>query len=212
MNITPLKPENIAQASALFGENFHQLRRAVPALPGRMEDPAFTAEYLHHLLQSSAVIGAFDGNRLLGYLGWWLVDRFRDTDRKAAYCPVWAHAVVSEQQESVYRALYRAAATEWFSASCQAHAISILANDEPARQVWFWNGFGLAVVDAVRTLDPLGIPSPEGYLLRKAVQSDAEALASIDAEHWRHYAEPPTLMLAGSANTASEFIELLEIP
>lgn len=215
MNITHLTRQQIAPAAALFAGGFARLRQSVPALPAQMEDPAASAGYLENLLAHSKALAAFDDDRLVGYLGWWLVDSFRDTDRKAAYCPVWAHAVAAEDTRAVmrvYRALYRAASAEWLDAGCQAHALTLLAGDEAAQETWFWNGFGLAVVDAVRSLDPLGIPCPDGYTLRRAAPVDARSLALIEAEHWRHYAEPPTLMVANAASSADEFVHLLENP
>lgn len=213
MNILPLKKEHIQEAAVLFAQSFMKLHQAVPALPDRMETPACTAKYLDELLANSGAVAAFDGGRLVGYLGWWIVDGFRDTDRKAAYCPVWAHAAAGESEKSrIYRALYREASAQWFAARCQAHAITLLANDEAAQQAWFWNGFGLTVVDAIRSLDPLDIQPPANYTLRKAGAADAVALAAIEAEHWRHYAEPPTLMVSNGANTAHEFVQLLAEP
>ena len=47
--------------------------------------------------------------------------------------------------------LYRAASAKWTEAGCEVHAITLLANDDEAQNAWFWNGFGLAVVDAVRS-------------------------------------------------------------
>jgi GNAT superfamily N-acetyltransferase len=215
MIITPLTRQQIATAAALFASNFTRFHQSAPALPAQMEDPAAAEGYLENLLAHSKAIAAFDGDRLVGYLGWWLIDAFRDTDRKAAYCPVWAHAVAADDTRAVsriYRALYRAASAEWLAAGCQVHAVTLLAGNEAAREVWFWNGFGLAVVDAVRSLDSLGIPCPDGYALRRAVPADARSLALIEAEHWRHYAEPPTLMVANAASSTDEFIQLLENP
>jgi ribosomal protein S18 acetylase RimI-like enzyme len=216
MNIAPLSKQDIPAAAALFAQDFKRFRQSLPILPDRMENPAPTAGYLDTLLAHSQALAAFEGDRLVGYLGWWLVDGFRDTGRKAAYVPVSGHAVANSQSPAAvaqtYRALYRASSEVWLNAGCQAHAITLLANDEAARQVWFWNGFGLTVVDAVRSLDPLGISAPDGYTLRRAVPADAAALAEIEAEHWRHYAEPPTLMTAYSPSSAEEFAHLLADP
>jgi hypothetical protein len=64
---------------------------------------------------------------------------------------------VAENKTAVYQALYRAAAAQWSAAGCQVHAITLLAQDEEAKQAWFWQGFGLTVVDAVRPVRPLNI-------------------------------------------------------
>ncbi len=212
MNITAFKKEHIDDAARLFVQNFRQQRHLVPVLPDRMADPRCAADYLVNLLTHSAGVAAFDGGRLVGYPGWWMVDDFRGTNRKAAYCPVCGHAAVEGEKQRVYRGLYREAAGQWLATRCQTHALTLMAHDEAACQAWFWNGFGLTVVDAVRALDGLGIQAPDGYVLRKAAAADAEALADIEAEHWRHYAEPPTLMVYSAPNTAEEFEQLLTAP
>lgn len=231
MHISLLCKDHIAGAAALFANNFRQFRQTVPYLPDRMENPSASAEYLDSLLTHSQAVAAFDGERLVGYLGWWLVDGFRDTDRKAAYCPVWAHAVSPAHEapadaaasaaaarhtassiSRIYRALYRAASEVWFAEGCQTHAITLLAGDAAARDAWFWNGFGLTVVDALRTLEPIGVAAPDGYTLRMAKLDDCQALAQIEAEHWQHYAQPPTLMTFYSPSSAEDFAQLLADP
>lgn len=220
MHIAPLTKDDLSSAAELFAANYARFHQSIPILPVRMASPPAAHDYLHHLLAHSQAVAAYEGDQLIGYLGWWLIDAFRDTDRKAAYCPVWAHAVApalapadaARHTARVYRALYRAASELWFAAGSHEHAITLLAGDEPARNTWFWNGFGLTVVDAVRSLDPLGIPCPDGYTLRPAVLEDARALEQIEAEHWRHYTQPPVLMNASGANSADEFAELLSNP
>ena len=72
-------------------------------------------------------------------------------------------------------------------AGCNTHAISLLAHDTRAIETWFWNGFGLTVVDAIRSLEPLGVTHPAGIRLRRATPADVDILADLEAEHFRHY-------------------------
>jgi ribosomal protein S18 acetylase RimI-like enzyme len=218
LEIRPLQNEYIPAAAELFAVAFTKQRRALPVLPERMEDPAITAALLERLLARSAGVVAFEDGRLAGFLGWWLVDDFRDTPRKAGYVPEWAHAAQEESKPAVYRALYRAAAASWCEAGCDTHAITLLAGDEAALKTWFWNGFGLAVVDAVRTVEPLRpgapgpLPAPPGCTLRQAEPADADALAELEAEHVLHYARPPVLMVPFVPNDASAYRRFLEDP
>lgn len=152
---------------------------------------------------------ALDDGQLVGYLAAWLIDDFRGAGRKAAYCPEWGHAAVSGQEARVYQALYRAAAGGWTTSGCQMHAITLLASDRPAEQTWFWNRFGLAVVDAVRPTQPLGLPSSSAFRFRKATAGDIPILCALDDEHWRHYARSPIFMAphpGWSADKAGAFL------
>lgn len=218
MEIRPLQKENIPAAAALFVANFRELRQAVPQLPDRLEDPSIATALLEKMLSQPRGVAAFEKDRLVGYMGWWIVEGFRDTCREAGYVPEWAHATLEERKPAIYRALYRAAADIWSRAGCDTHAITLLASDKTAVDTWFWNGFGLTVVDAIRSIEPLSNGPdkaqvlPPGYSVRKASLADTEMLAELEKEHARHYAQPPVLMVPFKPNDASEFRRFLIHP
>ena len=90
------------------------------------------------------------------------------------------------------------------------HALTLLAHDAVAQNAWFWNGFGLAVVDAVRKIEAFQVKPPAGFKFRPASITDGEILSVLDTEHWRHYPAPPVLMvpqLPGDAAEISAFID-----
>jgi ribosomal protein S18 acetylase RimI-like enzyme len=194
ITIQPFEKHYITEAASLFVRSYHRLREAVPALPERMLDPTCAESLLDRMLTRSSGAAAFDGSKLIGYLGWWIVDNFRDSPRRAGYVPEWGHATADENKPAVLRALYRAAAQRWHAEGCATHAVSFLADDLVERDTWFWSGFGLMVVDAVRPVTPIEAPRPDGYTLRRATPADAPALAELEAEHVVHYTQPPTLM------------------
>jgi GNAT superfamily N-acetyltransferase len=210
ITIQPLGDGQVHEAASLFVAQFAALRREVPLLSPELEDPMLPAAKLRRFVGSA--LAAVENGRLVGYLAWLLSDHFRGAPRAGAYVPEWAHGAVPGRQAEVYRALYRAAATEWRAAGCEAHAISLLAHDEEAREAWFWNGFGLAVVDAVRPALPLADERGSSLTIRQATAGDAELLAELDAEHVQHYAAPPVLMPLPSADAAGAFREFLARP
>ncbi len=218
MEIRPLQKENIPAAAALFAANFRQQRLAVPFLPGRMEDPSISAALLEKMLSQPRGVVAFEKDRLVGYMAWWIIEGFRDTGREAGFVPEWAHATVEERKPAIYRALYRAAAGIWSRAGCDTHAITLLASDKTAVDTWFWNGFGLTVVDAIRSIEPLSNDPDKaqtlspGYSVRKASLADTEMLAELENEHVRHYAQPPVMMVPFKPNNASEYRRFLIHP
>lgn len=210
MNITPFKPKYTAEAAALFVQNFKQLRHRLPILPGTFEQPEYVAEQIQALMNACPGFAAVEDGRLVGYYGAWMIDNFRGTDRKTAYSPEWGHAALESRQRAIYNALYRAASTVWFSQGCQAHALTLLAGDEAGLQTWFWSGFGLLVLDAIRPLTAINAPIPPGYRLAKATPEDITRLAEIETEHWTHYAQPPTLMMYDAASDAAALANFLQ--
>ncbi len=212
MDMVAFSPENIRPAAALFVEQFRALRAGVPSLPPDMEDESRVAGLLERVMGACGGLAAVEAGRLLGYIGWYILDNFRDTDRRTAYCPEWAHGAVPGMRPAVYRALYRAAAMQWTRAGCHAHAVSFLARDPEVERIWFWNGFGLTVVDAVRPLRPLGAPHPDGFALSKATEDDVEDLLGLDAEHLQHYTESPPLMTVRPVRDGAAWREFLREP
>jgi ribosomal protein S18 acetylase RimI-like enzyme len=205
LEIRTYQQNDLPEMAALFVENFKQLRSSVPILPNLMEDPQRVVGMLAEL----PGIAAHKGDQVVGYLGWWLVDGFRGTARKGAYCPEWGHSAVDA---TIYRALYRAAAEQWAAAGCEVHAISLLANDEAAREVWFWNGFGLTGVDAIRPITPIEAAAPIGLTIRTATLADVEGWIALEIEHSRHYRLPPISMAAHETQDADDFAAFLSQP
>lgn len=213
MEITPFRQEFIPDAAALFVQNFKALRQRLPALPDTMEKIENVAERLAGMMTSCPGVAALEGDRLVGYLGWYLIDHFRDTARKAAYCPEWGHGALEGAKMPIYRALYRAASTQWAAAGCQTHALTLLAHDHEAEKTWFWNGFGLTVVDAIRSMDPITPEPPStNFTIRKATLDDVEPLAALEGEHWQHYSQPPIFMADQQPDDAAALADLLGNP
>lgn len=225
MEIVAFGPEHALPAAELFTQQLRALRRELPLLPNRLEDPACVAGKLTEMAAYSPMFCALDAGQVVGYLGGWVVDDFRATGRKGVYCPEWAHAVEGDAAETpimlsdtaqrsaiIERALYTAASAAWYAAGCTVHALTLLANAAAARNAWFWNGFGLGVVDGIRDLRPIGAPVPAGYTLRKATLEDIPALADLEAEHWQYYGQPPTLMMLNGAESAADLRAFLERP
>lgn len=209
MEIRRFQKEYVAEAAQLFCENYRRQRSDAPELPAHLADPSNVQEMLSRCFSPETGIVALNEGRLAGYLTWFVVDRFREAGRRGAYVPEWGHAALSAESTRIYQALYRAAGEDWCRADCQVHAITLLAVDEPAAHAWYWNGFGLTVVDAIRPMKPLGVSAPAGFTIRKAVPGDAKAIASIDREHWSHYARSPIFMVPQTARSAADNVRFL---
>lgn len=210
LEITPLTAAHLPAAAALFAAEYRSLRAAVPELPTTLADPAAVAARLAGMAGRS--LAALDDGRLVGYLAWWAVADFRRSGRRGAYAPEWGHATERERRAEIYRALYRAAATLWAADAMGVHAISLLAHDDAGREAWFWNGFGLAVIDAARPVAPLDAPVATPLTIRRATPDDAPALAALDAQHVRHYIAPPIFMAPPTADTPAAFRDFLARP
>ena len=68
----------------LFTANYQQLRRSISILPPDMEDPLTVSTRLAQLYEFCPGVTAFDQGQLAGYMGWYQIDRYRNTHRRAA--------------------------------------------------------------------------------------------------------------------------------
>jgi GNAT superfamily N-acetyltransferase len=209
MELHPFTPQYLPAATELFVQNFSRLRQNVPALPATLVDEELISRDISRLLNAHPGVVALEDGRLVGYLTYMVLDDFRDAGHRAAYCPEWAHAVAAPYQAVAYRRMYRQAAAQWAAQGCQVHAITLLADDQETLQTWFWNGFGMAVVDAVRPMQPLERRPPAQLSIRQAAVADADALAALDIEHRHYYTQSPVFMALRTSQTAEEFRQFL---
>jgi len=212
IQIRPLNAQDVPAASEIFIPRFKHLRKNNPSLPDTFANPAVVWKSLSALLETCPVLCAWEGEKMIGYLGWYIAPNFRGTQRTAAYCPEWAHAVLPGSEEKCYRALYGEAAIIWEKAGCQAHAVTLLADQPDTVKTWFWCGFGMLVVDGVRSIQRVGSTLPLGSEVHKAQEKDARALAELELAHARHYTSPPVHMSAYEPRTEQEIVDNIRNP
>ena len=212
IEILPFSESYDEQVTALFVKKYQQQRIVIPLLPELMEDREVIKTMLADSFDPMTGRVAVENGRVLGYLCWFIVDHFRATSRRGAYVPEWGHACIETNKTRLYQMLYRAAGNLWAEAGCQVHAITLLAQDRSAEKAWYWNGFGLTVVDAIRPMQSLEIPPLTQITIRKASTADAKALAQLDNEHREHYTQSPIFMAPRTGKDINENIEFLSQP
>lgn len=211
MNILPFEKKYRFQAAALFLSNFKILQQTVPLVPNSLGTIEVVADQIAEWIDQYNGLAAVEGDQLVGYVLWLTADQFRNTDRRGSYTPEWGHAAVRGKKARVYRDLYAYVSSELYEAGCDSHALTYLATDRDVQDFLYWNGFGMTVVDAVRSME--AVPEKKNpFIIRKAGADDIPALVEIEAEHWRHYSQAPVLMEANSADDAEEFARLLDHP
>lgn len=204
VEVVPYRAAHLAGAARLFRGAFGRLRRRVPALPDELAEPPAARALLAGFLREDRALVAMAGSAVVGYLGWWELEAFRDTPRRAAYSPEFGQAAARPGGVEVALALYHAATARWASAGCEVHAFTLLAGQPALERALFRNGFGMFVEDALRPMTAVQALAPEGITVRRAVPADAERVAALDAEHQRHYAAPPLSMVPRTPFAAAD--------
>lgn len=214
LEITPIHPGDYTSAAALFVQDYLRLCKINPVLSTGMADTGVVENMLAELFSQCPGLAARRNGELLGYMGWYLVPDFRSTSRQIAYVPEFGHAAHPDWVSNVYQALYQKASEIWTHARAQGYAITLLAHNQAERDFWFWNGFGLLVVDAIRPAKTLEHSPRSQLAIRKATAEDSADLYMLDEEHCQHYTRPPVFMSPKQVQpaTPSEWLEFFNRP
>lgn len=152
MNIVDFNHSHLEEAAKIVLANYEEERQQVPILP-----KLNALLELTHFADNNLGVAAFEGNRMIGFLGAYypINDAFGSTNVKGTYSPIHAHGAIGANRDRVYSKLYQEAAEKWVSEGIASHAIVLFAHDKVSLNSFFYNGFGLRCIDAIRPLEDI---------------------------------------------------------
>lgn len=201
MRIEDFNRNHIDVAKKIAIACYEQERLQVPALPYMDEIPE-----LAHFTENGLGVAVSTAERLLGYLCAYAPrnDAFGTTNVKGTFSPLHASGIAPDirgrDRDKIYSLLYQEAARKWVKEGIRSHAIALYSHDEDAIKSFFYNGFGLRCIDAIRSLTD--IPERIDALLYSQAQFE---YSEIPHNEWRlllaehnslinHLGESPTFM------------------
>jgi GNAT superfamily N-acetyltransferase len=202
---------HVSAAAALFAGQYRGRRAQRPDLPRRCEDPAVVGELLARWQGYAPGVALMQGGMLAGYLLGIALPEFKGT-QSGVYCPIWAHAADGADRGETYSAMYAAASGRWLEAGHVAHAVTLYSDDREALDTWFWDGFGLVVVDALRPLAPLTSSTRADVDIRRALPTDVPRLLPLLANLRDHLRRAPVFAADAHATTEAELLAWLRAP
>lgn len=154
MQIVDLNAEHLEDAIKIAKVHYEEERSKVSALPEVSKLPD-----LHHFADNHLGVAAIEGKRLIGYLGTYspFNDDFGTTNVMGTFSPIQAHGALGEYREELYLRMYQAAANKWAKEGILSHAIACYAHDKAAVNTFFYQGFGLRCIDAIREMEDIEI-------------------------------------------------------
>ncbi len=165
MRIMDFGYEHGSEARTIARLNYEAERSYNPALPKveELPDLAFFAK------TGLGVTAVEEDGSMLGFLCAWppREDVFGTTGIKGTFVPLHAHGVRPDipqtDRERIYSGMYQMAAIKWVEQGILSHGISLYSHDAAALKSFFYNGFGMRCIDAIRPLKEL---SGKDVLLR----------------------------------------------
>lgn len=153
MEFENLNDYHIEAAARLALAEYFEERGKVPLLPDGEYYERF-CEMIAGLVDHHLGIAALEDGRLIGFLTCYKPwnDHFGTA---GTFSPVHAHGAIENRRKRVYSLLYQKAAAQWVKEGVLSHAVALYAHDAEALNSFFWNGFGLRCVDAIRDAVPV---------------------------------------------------------
>ncbi|MHB0885161.1 MAG: GNAT family N-acetyltransferase [Bacillota bacterium] len=192
MQLVDLERKHLEAAADLFATGYREERHRLDLLPTRHEDPSVIATRLARLTAAGPAIAAEEDGRLVGFLAAIPAEGIK-VMRRGVFSPEFGHAAIGPDRAGIYRAMYERLAAAWAADGCLVHALAVLAHDDEAVRTWFWTGFGMQGVDAVRPLTPVGgsDAGAVGLEVREARAEDIPAFMPLSREHELYYQSAP---------------------
>jgi GNAT superfamily N-acetyltransferase len=178
-----------------------RLRARVPQVPERWLDPAPHAQVLEHLAAEGSGCVALAGSAYAGHLvGWtWGVGpgaRSFAPEAGLAVAPGLPPRVVRRVVEE----LVTWAGRRWAGDGVRTHLVAVPVDEATIRDGLLWLGYGMLVVDALRSLDDASLAAipgtpPPGTRVRRAGPHDLAAILDLDRGLRRHLVDAPTFLV-----------------
>lgn len=181
---------------------------SVSFLPDEQELLKYLQESIANLFRNGTGIVAICNNRLIGFLAGFEANEFFGKCR-GIYSPLYGHGVLKEYRSSLFNELYKHVAKMWVEMSCMTHAITLFAHDKKSIDKWFWMGFGLRCVDAIREISPIDSYN-QSIDIKKVDDSHIPILADIHRKHNQYYRTSPIFMPNIEEDPIQDLTEWLE--
>ena len=195
--IKPFTEKYLAEAVQLFVANYKLLRQESPLIPEKYEDPQTIMPLITDLVKESGGVVALQDNLLVGYmLNGFRIPYFKGTSY-GAYCPEWGHAAIDTAKAAIYHQMYRQLSRQWVAQGCFTQAFTLLAHGKELLDAFFWYGFGLLTIDAIRSLEPVSVETPATVTIRPAALDDITMLVQLETELQKYLASAPIFLSQG---------------
>jgi len=191
IEIEPMREEYVQPSIELWTTQFKNVKNTVQDIPEKwIIDVTATRLFLEeHVKTGKGIVAKTDGD-VIGYM---VYNRLPFHGADTAFCPVMGHASVESGRARIYQKMYKNISDLWVKDAVLDHIITFFSLDVQLKQVLINLGFGLYVVDAFRSADP--VDSNGGASILKASLSDVEAVMRLGEESRYYYRESPLFLV-----------------
>jgi len=195
MEITQFQEKHIEDAAKLFVFNLKSLRNELNELPDRLENIMSVESLLNNIINKNPSVVAISEDKLVGYLtGWSNIENFYGSTY-GAYSPEWSHSTIpGNEKKEIYHNLYTTLSAIWVSSECHNHLFQFFANDTILKETFFSYCYGLQLIDAIRSIEPIKSILSDDIIVREASEDDLIDLQKMSIQIIEHLNNPPIFL------------------
>lgn len=201
--------KHLEDAAKLFTRRYKEMRSESAILPSQHEKQDLILPLLQNLVDNGPGVVAMRGPRLVGFLTGQVLPDFRG--HRAVWSPEWANAAEVKDSKEIYQSMYEVLSSKWVADGCSNHLITLFTDDYDAIDAWFWEGFAMVAVDALRDLSPIGKRSAS-IRIRKAEIQDSDLLSKFCEKLVQHLLAAPTFLKQDHKDEKEHYEKLLSDP
>lgn len=203
-----LNEKYVDKALDLVMSAYIEEKSAIPFLPDEKDFINTLNISIRNLFNKGTGIVALSNNELIGFVAGFKINQFWGKC-KGIYSPLYGHGAMKEYRKTIYQELYKNAADIWVKGAYTTHALTFFAHDRDTIDTWFWNGFGLRCVDAVRKVEPI-YSNTSGVVVKKVDICDIADIADIHNQHNLYYRSSPIFMPNKEEDPIADLTEWLK--
>jgi len=191
IKIEPMREEYVQPSIELWTTQFEDVKSTVQDIPEKwITDLSAISLFLEEHVKTGKGIVAKTNRDVIGYM---VYDKFPFHGADTAFCPIMGHASVESGRARIYQKMYKYFSDLWVKDTVLDHIVTFFSLDIQLKKVLFNLGFGLYVVDAFRSADP--IDSNGSVSILKASLSDVEDVVRLGEESRSYYRESPLFLV-----------------
>ncbi|HUT82480.1 MAG TPA: GNAT family N-acetyltransferase [Candidatus Bathyarchaeia archaeon] len=170
---------------------------------------SFLADVLTDILTNHPGYGFSQNGKLISYLiGYSGIPSLKGKEL-GSYIPLWGH-YISKNDFDTFFTLYSMLAKDWLKSDVFTHIITCLPCYSLLQENLYILGFGLLVIDAIRSLKPISIPPLKSkFLLRSMTSDDFQVFNQIEQDFCSYMQSSPTFLYTPPSDCESPLSEFI---
>jgi GNAT superfamily N-acetyltransferase len=185
-----LNDNHIESAAGLALPEYCEEREAVPILPGRDYFDLF-CKMISGMVDHRLGVTAIDAGKIVGFFTCYKPWNNHFGITLGTFSPIHAHGAIKSGRKHIYSLLYQNAAAKWVKEGILSQAVALYAHDLEVISGFFWNGFGLRCVDAIRAAEPVSCDEFADYTFGELPVSEVEPILPLKNRLIEHLRSSP---------------------